>query len=413
MSEAAEFSPKDLKGWLEEETRSIFVPVQTKAERLLDKTREASDDLLEVSKMLLDNSGREIEKRNKKTYRRARALNRLSRLFVDRHRQLMVPNTVSYGSIDEFVKTTRKAFAATDIDVRKWFPRVSPFFILDRRKFQVIFEKAKRSLMDLQAFLEKEYVKTKTLEDTFDLIDELLRLEEELADCRNKMERVEADRASIEKKIDEIEYRTANLRNNESLANLKQTNLQIQKLRKELKNKIRHLQKPFLKFDRMLLRTGGLTPEELRKLDQYMKNPFVALASEKSGYPLLKKILQKLGDAISENKLKLKRDKKRKAEEAIARIVNEDSLDAIQKKCKDAVNRKTDLSASTEVTTTQQELLRTRKNLQRLLKKKQVAKTEEESTRRTFDDIEGKITRHKDEIERNTLNFLDKKIEIK
>ena len=227
------------------------------------------------------------------------------------------------------------------------------------------------------------------------------------------MEIAEANRASIEKRIDKIEHRTTNLQNEESLTHLKQTNAQIQKLRKELKNKMRHLQKPFLKFDRMLLHTGGLTPEELGKLDQYMKNPFVALTSEEPGYPLLKKILQKLGNAMSENKLRLKRDKKRKAEEAITRIVNEDSLDAIQTKCKDATTRKTELSTSTEVTTTQQDLLHARKNLDKLLKKKEAAKTEEESTRRTFDGVKGKISRHKDKIERNILGFLDKKIEIK
>jgi hypothetical protein len=38
----------------------------------------------DVSKMLLDNSTREIEKRNMKVYNRARALNKLAHLFLDR-----------------------------------------------------------------------------------------------------------------------------------------------------------------------------------------------------------------------------------------------------------------------------------------------------------------------------------------
>jgi predicted nucleic acid-binding Zn-ribbon protein len=413
LSEGVSFSSKNLKGWLQEETKSVFVPVHMKAEKLLAEMTEILEDLLEVSRMLLDNSAREIEKRNKKTYKRARALNKLGRLFVDRHRRVKAPDTVSFASVNEFLKATEKAFNVTDVDVRNWFPRVSPFFILDRRKFQVVFEKAKRLLKEFYAFQAKEYLKTKTLEDTFQLIDELLSLEKQLADWKIKMEKAEADRVLLEKRISEIERKITNLRDKDSLSNLQQTDEEIQNLRKELKSKMRHLRKPFIKFRRMLLHTGGLTPEESGKLVQYMTTPFSALASEKSGYPLLKEILKKLGNVVSENKIKLKHDKKRKAKEAITRIVNKDSLKVFQKKCKDVTTLKTQLSTSTEVTTTKQDLLKLQDHLEHLLKKRGVVETEKDSVRRTFEDVQRRIIRCKNEIETNILDFLNRKIDIK
>ena len=201
MSETLRFSSRDIRGWLERETGSVFIPVHTRAQKLTDEMRRTLDSLSEVSKMLMDNSAKEIEKRNMKTYRRARALNRLARLFYERMRQLKVPDKVSYDSFSQFLQELQKAFTVTDVDVRNWFPRISPFFILDRRRFMAIFEKAKESLKDLQNFLTKEYVKTKTLEETFQLIDKLFDLEQLLKESLRKgWRRLEATKLRSKKK---------------------------------------------------------------------------------------------------------------------------------------------------------------------------------------------------------------------
>jgi len=172
---------KDTRSWLEKETQQTFVPVHAKARKLLDEMRKKLDSLSEASKMLLDNSAKEIEKRNMKAYGRARALNKLARLFVERMRTIKPPEQVSYKTLEDFVRDTQKAFTVTDVDVANWFPRISPFFILDRRKFSAVFERSKDSLRILEYFLSKEYVKTRTLEETFRIVDEVLAGEQELA----------------------------------------------------------------------------------------------------------------------------------------------------------------------------------------------------------------------------------------
>ena len=37
---------------------------------------------------------------------------------------------------------------------------------------------------------------------------------------------------------------------------------------------------------------GGITPDELNKINQYLDAPFDALVSEKTGYPMLREILR-------------------------------------------------------------------------------------------------------------------------
>lgn len=414
MSETLKFTSRNIKGWLEKETGSVFVPVHTKAQKLIDEMRRTLESLSEVSKMLMDNSAKEIEKRNMKTYRRARALNRLGKLFSERMRQLKVPEKVSYDSFSDFLQELQKVFNVIDVDIRSWFPRISPFFILDRRRFQAIFDRAKESLRDLQNFLSREYVKTKTLEETFQFIDKLVELEQQLANLRERMAKTGNDKERVEKEIDEAQQKMAELRSRGSIGQLHQTGTEIDSLSMEVKHSLQHLQKPFIKLQSLATHgTGsGLTPEELGKLYQYVENPFEAFSTEAPGHPLLRQILMKLDRSISEGKLKLKPEKIRKAEQTIDSIVNRNILADLHQKSRDAMTRKTELSTSEEVTVMQQNLARIQTHVEELTRKRAVVETEEASIRIAQEETSEKIRNHKAEIEKNILSSLNKTVKI-
>jgi predicted nucleic acid-binding Zn-ribbon protein len=405
---------KDTRSWLEKETQQTFVPVHAKARKLLDEMRKKLDSLSEASKMLLDNSAKEIEKRNMKTYGRARALNKLARLFVDRMRPIKPPEQVSYKTLEDFVQDTQKAFAVTDVDVANWFPRISPFFILDRRKFSAVFEKAKDSLRILEYFLSKEYVKTRTLEETFRLVDEVLASEQELAKLENQKTRIEAEQTSVGGEIAKIQMKISDLRSKGNMGKLDQTGIEIETLSVEVKHSLQHLQKPFVKLQSLATHGGGsgLTPEELNKLDQYIQSPFEALATETSGTPLLKEMLKKLGRSISEGKLKLKPEKIRKAEQAIDNITNKDTLVALHQKSQEATMRKTQLSTSTEIEATRQDLFKLHEHLEHLGRKKGIAESEREALQRKRDETVKTIRTDKSQIEKNIMEFLSRKVHV-
>jgi len=414
LSEALKLSSKEIKAWLEKETGRTFVPVHAKAKKLLDEMRRSMDSLSEVSKMLLDNSAKEIEKRNMKTYGRARALNKLARLFSERIRTIKIPEQVTYETLEDFLHGTQKAFAVTDVDVANWFPRISPFFILDRRKFSAVFEKAKDSLRALEFFLSKEYVKTKMLEETFRFIDEVLASEEELSKLLGEKIRIEGEQAAVEGEIAQTQMKINELKRRGNMGKLDETSAEIDALSAEVKHVLQPLQKPFLKLQSLATHGegSGLTPEELNKLDQYIQNPFEALASETSGTPLLKEILKKLNRSISEGKLKLKPEKVRKAELAIDNITNKDTLFALHQKSQEATLRKTQLSTSTDIETTRQDLAKLQEYLEYLGRKKGIVESDRETLERKRDETVRIISRDKSQIEKNIREFLSMNVRV-
>ena len=314
MSQTEKFSSNQIKTWLESETNSILPPVQKQAQKLLNEMSQALQSLSETSKMLLDNSAKEIEKRNMRIYNRARALNKLARLFIERTKKITIPEQVSYDSLNNLAQETQKVFNVIEIDIRNWFPRISPFFILDRRKFLTVYEKSKLALSTLNDFLTKDYVKTKTLEETFHLISELQTLEGQSLDLESQKEARKKERLLLENEMAELEKKATEVKDKGTIDQLRLVEAEAENLNAELKHALRHLQKPFVKMQALAIGGGGayLTPDELKSLGGYMEKPFEALTAEDAGYPVLKEILQKLTRLMDEDKLKLKSDKARK-----------------------------------------------------------------------------------------------------
>ncbi|MCJ7469023.1 hypothetical protein MUO74_00790 [Candidatus Bathyarchaeota archaeon] len=267
MSETPKFSSKDIKSWLEHETSALFAPNQSKAQKLFQEMKKALANLSDSCRMLLENSGKEMEKRSAKTFSRAKALNKLARLFTERISKIKIPERITYDSFSEFVHETQKALLVTDVDVRNWFPHISPFFILDRRKFQIVFERSKYQLKELDNFLTKEYVKIKAQEETSQLVDDLRALEQNLVNLDRQKNTAKSEEAQLEKEIDEARKKVADLKNSGSLGQLNQVHIEISALTAEIKQNLQHLQKPFIKLQSLTLHGegSGLTPEELAK----------------------------------------------------------------------------------------------------------------------------------------------------
>ena len=414
LSEAVKLSSKEAKSWLERETGSLLAPIHSKAQKLLKEMRKALESLSEVSKMLLENSGKEIEKRNMKTYGRARALNKLAKLFVDRMRQIKIPEKVTYDSFHDFVQETQRAFLVTDVDIRNYFPHISPFFILDRRKFQVVFEKAKGSLKELNNFLTKEYVKIKTLEDTFQLVEKLQTLEQQLTNFKEQKTKSESEEAQLSKTIAETRQKTDKLKAQGSLGQLNKIDNQIEALNSELKQRLQHLQKPFVKLQSLALHGegSGLTPEEISKLNQYIDKPFEAFTSEEPNHPLLNQILKKLSVLMTQDKLKLKPEKTRKAEQLIQTIFSQNSLADLHQRSLNALSSQKQLSMSPEVAETEKHLSMLKTQLEELERKKKVVEGERVTFEQVCSETVEKIKNQKSDIEKNILAATNKRIRI-
>ena len=414
MSEV-QLSTGEVKTWLEKQTGSTLTPVQIQAQKQRDEMQKALLSLTDASKMLLDNSAKEIEKRNMKVYNRARALNKLAHLFIERIRKLNVPDKVSYDSLNSFAQEIQKALAVTEVDIRNWFPRISPFFIIDRRKFLALYEKTKLAFNALNEFLTKEYVKTKTLEKTFHLTEELQGLEKQLVEVEQQKTNLRNDVLRIDQEITVQEQQTAGQKGKVMLEQLRQVETEAEALNNELKHALRHLQKPFIKMQALAMSGGGayLTPDELKKVGEYLENPFEATLTEETGCQLLKEILQKLSRLMREDKLKLKDDKARKAEQAVEEILKRDSLASIQGRCVEVSARKKQLTDSPEMEEAKRSLSLFQQQIEQLKVRKANLEVDERIKGNARDDLLEKIRNHKKAIEANILSFLGKQVQIK
>jgi chromosome segregation ATPase len=368
----------------------------------------------DVSKMLLDNSTREIERRNMRIYNRARALNKLAHLFLDRLKKLNLPEEISYDTVSRYAQETQKVLMVTEIDIKNWFPRISPFFIMDRRKFLTVYERAKQAYAILNDFVTKEYIKTKTLEEAFQLLNELQNVQKQLETIGEEKEKIKNERIPIEKEITELEQKIGELKNSGPIDKLNLVNAEIDALSNELKHSLRYLQKPFIKMQALATSGGGggITPDELSKVNQYLEKPLDALISEENGYPMLKQILQKLENLMAEDKLKLKQVKARKAAQSLNEILTKDSLAKLQIRCVEMATRKEQLLASSKMDEIKRSLSLFQEQLDQLKARKTSIETHEAVKENAYNEALEKISNLKRSIERNIYSSIEIKVQI-
>lgn len=415
MTETVQFtSTGEVKPWLETKTSAILSPVHAQAKKLRDDMNLAVQGIAEQSQMLLDNSNREIEKRNMKVYNRARALNKLSHLFVDRLKKVSAPEEISYDTLSKYTQEVQKIFIVMDIDIKNWFPRISPFFIMDRRRFLTTYEKARQTYNFLNDFVTKEYVKTKTLEEAFQLLNELQNVQAQKGTIGEEKEQIKNERLPVEKEIGDLEAKIAELKTKGPIDELNLVNTEICNVTNELKNSLRHLQKPFIKMQALATSGGGggITPDELTKINLYLENPFDAFVAEKEGYPELKEILEKLKRMLVEDKLKLKDEKARKADQAVDEILGGNSLAKIQLVCVELAKRREQLQSSPVMEETRRSLAASQDLLEQLRVRKTSIETHEAVKANAYNDALDKISNLKRGIERDILSSIDIKVQI-
>jgi hypothetical protein len=390
------------------------MPVHAQAKKLRDDMNMAIQGVGDVSKMLLDNSTREIEKRNMKVYNRARALNKLAHLFLDRLKKLNLPEEISYDTMSRYAQETQKILMVTDIDIKNWFPRISPFFIMDRRKFLTMYERARQAHATFNDFVTKEYIKTKTLEEAFQQLNELQNVQKQLGIIEEEKERIKNERIPVETEIAELEQKINELKTKGPIDKLNLVNTEINMLSNELKHSLRHLQKPFIKMQALAISGGGagITPDELSKVNQYLEKPFEAFTSEQSGYPVLKEILQRLEHLMAEDKLKLKQDKARKAEQSINEILSKNSLAKLQIRCTEMVITKEQIMASSKMDEIKRNLNVFQEQVDQLNVRKASIETHEAVKENAYNMAVDKISNLKRTIERNIFNSIEIKIQI-
>ena len=413
MSEPFKIPLEELEEWLKQETFSITQPTKDEALRLVNNVKGRLDGIREISEKMLENSEKEMLKSNPKSYRRAKVVSKLTQNVLEILDNATIPDEISYENLQMLHGNLEKTISTIGQERRKWFPYIGPYFIFDRRRFDVALKRTVDTLGELRSFSSNKYVKVKDVEEAFSMASKIVGILDELDELEKRKKRIESRIKAQEKEIDETQKKISLIQDQSEVSELSQVNEEIKELKKQVKHRLRHLQKPFLKFQRLIRSSKySLAPNGANKLDEYLKNPFMAFATEEEKYPLLKGILQGMEDAINQKKLKLKGSRLRKAQEQMQNILHMDTLDSFHKNCKATFLRRQQLLTSKTISTFKKESEQIQKSLEELKKRKNLVDSRWSRLDAEHRKTREKIETLKQELEENVLEVTGKTIDI-
>lgn len=413
MSEALEIPLKETKEWLEQETVSIVEPLKKVGKNLLDELRTKLDTVIETSDKLLDDAEKKIAKGSRKTYRRAKVMVKFARNTSEMIEEATFPSEISQESLRTFGEELDKVLGTVVRERGKWFPVISPFFIIDRRRFDVALKRAMDSLKELRSFLSEEYTKAANVETVFSRVDKLIYSLDELDQIEKNKKRMELRRETLEKKIEETQQLITATRGQNEIVELAQINEKTKDLEEKVKYNLRYLQKPFLKLQSLVLSSRyNLFLDEQKKLEEYLKKPFKAFATEEEGYPKLRKILQKLDDAMAQGKLRLKKSRLKKARDQLDKILNHNTLLSLHQSCIEAFAKKQELSTSRTISKSRKELTQLQRTLRGLQKRRELLNSRKSGLEKRIRGSSKRIEDERKKLENIVCETTNKNVKI-
>ena len=413
MSQPLQIQLLSVKEWLSRETAPLFEPLKDKAASLLKEVRVRIDDAIESSQKISESSEREMNKNNQKTYRFSRNANKFAQNLIETVKAVIVPDSSGYEKLHAFCGDLEKVVATSDQLRRGAYPYISPYFIFDRRRLDVSLKRLYDITKEFRDFLTMKYAKLKTVEEANSLVDRLLQIINETQKSQENRRTTEERRGVLQQEITKTQQKIAQIQAEAELQELMKLNQGIEELRENVKHSLRYLQKPFFKLQ-SLARTGEVAVplDEMNTLGCYLSDPYTTLATEENGYPVLKSILQRLNTTISQNKLKLKSTRIRKAQDQINSILSKDSLGQLQKDCKEALSQRKQLLASEAIATLQNDLTLLQSQLGELQKENEFIS----SRRKALQDELGKLQERTEylrkELEKSILQLTNKNVQI-
>ncbi|TET24684.1 MAG: hypothetical protein E3J73_07745 [Candidatus Bathyarchaeum sp.] len=413
MPETLEIPLNAVNEWLNKETTSIVEPLKAEAKKTLEDTQGKLEDLSEACDKLLDDAEKEMAKGNRKTYRRAKFLYKLAGTFSDLIEEVTIPEEINAKTLNETSEQIKKTLKTIGQERTKWFRAISPYFIISRRRFDVALKRADDSFRNFTDFLSDEYAKAERAEGVSSKVEKLRQSLSELNNAEKAKEERKQNKELLEKKIAQNQQKMQAIQSKGEVVELAQLNARIEELTETAKHELRHIQKPFLKFQTLVNSPGySLFPEATNKLDEYLTNPFEALATEKEGFPLLRSILQKIDAALDNKKMKLKSSRLRKAKDQICSILNKAALVSLHKDCSEAFSKKRELSTSGIISASRDERAELQDRLKDLQRQKSLLDARDARFEKENKEARRKVDKQKRGLEKIVSDLSDKNVQI-
>lgn len=350
---------------------------------------------------------------SRKTFKRAKFLSKLASNFSELIDNVVIPKEINGKSLGETSEQLTKAMETINQEKTKWFRALAPYFILSRRRFDVSFKRAEDPYRHFVSFLSEDYEKVKNIENVPAKIEDLQNIISEVNDYKKNKQARSEKIVDLENKILETKQQLQELQNKGDLVEFNQINSKIIELTKSVERELRYIQKPMLKFQTLVNNPGyNLVGDANSKLEQYMTNPFEALATEKEGYPLLLTILQKINSALDNKKIKLKSSRLHKAKFKIAEIQSKPILLSLQKDCIETLNKKNELLTSGTINEVKTQRVELNDCLEQLETKKKLLEVKDARFTKEYNEENTRLEKQKIMLEEIVSNLSDTDVHI-
>ena len=349
MSGVVKVSLVDVGRWIRENVGASIEPLKEKARKLIKNLQRYIEDLNNNCEKLIGKSEKEMLKENRKTFRFARMASKFGREVQESLWDIKPPEEITYKSLSSFYEFLSENIKLIEQKRMLMYPRITPYFIIDRMRVDSSLKRIIEALKDLDSFLRGEFSRLKAVEDVALESEHILNLYTDLKELEGRYEELYQELSKVNEEVDKEKAKLESLKKDGRLGEIEEVKEKIRELRAKIKHALRHLRKPFKKLDNLSRTTGILMLHEREKIGEYLEDPFMALATEEKGYPILKGVLRKLNKAVSEDKLTLKSSRIKKAQDTIHKIMNKEFLLHLQLECTQILRRYQELSSSESI----------------------------------------------------------------
>jgi hypothetical protein len=411
ISLVAEMSVQEFRRWFEKETTNIVKPLDKEANGLIEDLKKKISQVQDACKGLIKECEREIEKG--KAYRRARVAKKLAQFFIDTLNGIKFPEQVSFKTTDELLKSLKKAFSAVERERTIWFQRISPMFIMSRRRIDAMLSRLFESTEKLDSFTSGKYARAKTVTDCFITAANIGELKNELEKIEKEKKDTESVISSVNKEMEAAKQKILSIQQKDEIKKLMDITHQAKELNRKVKQELRYLQKPFIKLQN-LYHSGDVSvpTEEIEKLNEYLTRPFLTLAKEEQGYPILKKILQKINENIEQDKLKIKSSRQKKAQDQINIILKNDALLSLQQQCKQLYETRKHILITGNIATYKNEISTLKTGLKELQRQMEHLNSKLVNLQNQHKEKKDRLELRKKELEKTVFDITDKTVRL-
>jgi len=342
-----ELSLDDVDRWMDSRMESMLRPLAREWDGLKKDIERALNEVKSACERIREEGEKCLADKDHRKHRPGKAALRFYRMISGVLEAVKIPPGLSSRSLAECQKDLARLYNAIGREWAGLLAQMEPYMIRARRKLKGAWRRIGGLVREMDALAAK----CQPLELKEEVSSSLLRLRRLLSDLegvRGDIAATSVEEEELKKRLEGLLEEKERLEGSEVLRRLREAEEALDRLRLEVRTELRHAWKGLIKM-RASASAGALllSPGDLEALAEYLSSPAEALAGEEEGYPALRSLLEKLGEAVEKGMVSLKASKAEKLARWLKGALS-GSLGELQARCKKVIGELEEIRSSEE-----------------------------------------------------------------